>query len=349
MATDWKLASPEQIAARNAKRREAYAKLDLEKKLAVQKAAKEQGYKRKKPTVPRTSWLQQPDGTWKELTHLDWVKWIDRKKKKMDAHKKVFMAKLDRYQAWQRAGGLFPWPNLQDKAEVSKLFVRIMHLLGRKCCHCQDWKMFDFSWRLTRKDDFLAFVPFRKDAYEKVLKNIDQYCVYCLRCAFDLRIYTFAWIFDPRSPRNNPNVTRYTFGDKYPNWHKYCATIYPPSRELFDRIRDGRVKSLTCGIIGPDGHFMETFIRKNQYYGWVGSQPRDFSWHTLDQARHFYTRLNPSADVSFWGAGDESGRDLSFETTKWDALGEDTRRFLREVKPAWEKLRERPILPQRVS
>jgi hypothetical protein len=354
MAKNWKLASPEEIEERNRKQRERYAKLDSEAKAKVIRrvmdrqvslTVEQRELKKKtqrKPKVPKLSYIKMPDGTWKELTHPDWEKWIARKKKKMDAHKRTFMSKLDRIQAWQQAGGLFPWPNLIDKMEVTRLWIRIAHLLGRKCCQCQDWKMFDFSWRLTHKDDFLAFVPFKKEAYEQVLRNINDYELYCLRCAFDLRIFTFGWIFSPYSSRNNGLEPVYTGGPKYPNWTAKWPIMYPPGRALYDKIRAREIKSLTCGIIGPDGNFLETFIRKNQYYGWVGLQPRDFSWHTMDQARHFYSRLNPSVDVDFWGAGREDGRDLSEAKIGYDALGDETKRFLTEVKPVWEKLKEHP-------
>jgi hypothetical protein len=260
------------------------------------------------------------------------------------------MARLERAYQWSQAGGLFPWPRYIDKVEVTHLWMKIAHRLGRRCWQCGETECIDKYWRLTRKDDILAFVHFKKGAYEGVLRELDKHCLLCIKCYHDLRIYTFAWIFSPYSPRNvNDRAhyplnqkglhTRFSLGTRYENWMKILPEMYPPGRLLFDKIKSGKIRSLTCGIIGPDGKFMETFIRKSKFHKWVGTQRRPLAIFATDQARHFYRKLYPNVKVGNWGDGDDSHRNLSYEKTGYDALGDDMRKFFTEEPPVWEKLR----------
>lgn len=352
MATNWKSASSEMIAERNRKRRERYAQLDLaskERLLREQahyrvKLSPEERQRREDARVSRSSGstfsLTNPDGSVLPITNPDMVAHLQRAEARVSTRKTSFQKKIDRIQAWRDDGGGFPWPSLQDKAEITCLWIKIAHLLGRKCHQCGESENWDFSWRITRKDDFLAFVPFQKAAYTKVLRDPDQYCIYCLHCSFDLRLLCFSYIFSPHSPRNAPTVEHGDFvGPRFADWAALLPAMYPRGFEqLANRIECGAIKSLSCGIKGPHGRFVRTFIRKNQFHAWVGLQPRDFSWHCMVQVREFYSRLNPSVDCDYWGFGRFTGeQNLTVENSGWDAVDENTKQFLREVPAKWER------------
>lgn len=349
MSTDWKSLSPEKKAELNAKRRERYANLGSEHKAKIQSKALETYHSRsedqkqarrlkeKQPILH--NWRDTDTGT---ILPSSWDEKLTGIKRRMDARKSRLMKKLDRYTAWRKAGGLFPWPSLEDKMVATRLFLKIMHIKGRRCTHCGSKNFVDYNWRITRNDDFLAFVGFKTRDYERVLKNMDDYSVYCFKCAWDIAFFSFCWIFDPRSPRNSDKYPNKSIGGpKYRNWDKIWPVMYPPThRALCDKIIRGEIKSLTCGIIMPDGRFKETFVRKNQYYNWVKFEPRQLSFHVTDQARHFYQKLRPEVQCCWWGDGAETGfRDLSIEKIGQDFVGDDLRRFLTEVPPGWQEMK----------
>lgn len=301
MATDWKTLTPEQKAEINAKRRAKYSSLESEAKSSIRERAK----LRYIPVCrPQTYSLRNEDGSTRTIDNPEMVEWLYQIDLRIKRRKSRFQNRIDRIQAWVKAGGLYPWPSLQDKMDLTRTWHQIATILGRKCCQCGTTKVFDFSWRLTRKDDFLAFVPFKKEAYDRVLRAPNEYCLYCIHCTFDLRIFTFAWIFSPYSPRNNPALEPcHIAGPKYADWNSgRWREMYPHDAELIQRIRQGRIKSLTCGI-RKGGKFINTFIRKNQYYGWAGLQPRDLAWETMEEIRSEESRRNPSIDTSFWAIG----------------------------------------------
>lgn len=310
MATNWKLASPAQIERRNKRRRETYKKLDSEDKarLAKSKASSrsQMSVEQKEAELSKQRTRQRTDPASQTTSPM---------LARMQARQSKWVKATAELQQWREAGGGFPWPNLQKKAHVTNLWVQIAHQLGRICRNCGTTTEFDFSWRLTRKDDFLAFVPFQKKAYEQVLKNPDNYIIACVVCSFNKRINSFASLFSPRDG-------------------KLAGISGTDDSILKDRVRRGDIRSLTFGIRNSHGQFIPTFIRKNQFHGWVGLQPRDFSWHVMVQAREFYTRLNPSYNCDYWGIGRfENESNLTVEKCGWDALDETTKRILQETPP----------------
>lgn len=308
MATQWKSLSAEQKDAIRKRRKELYAS---------------------KVSESKKQWFMvNQDGSTTQVMNKDMNNHLDHTATKVRRHQTAFNKRLEEIQKWRDEGGLFPWPNLKKKMEVTRLWVRIAHTLGRKCSECGTIEVFDFSWRLTRKDDFLAFVPFQKEAYEKVLAAPEQYELFCIKCCFDLRIFTFSWIFSPYSPRNGGHVD--IVGDTYRSWPRRWLEMYPAEPELTKRIREGRIKSLTCGMRGPDGNFLPTFVRKSTWHSHVGVTPRDLAFHVMAQAGEYYSRLNPSVSVRNWGLGSETDARLTESKSGYDALGEDLKRFLRE-------------------
>lgn len=349
MATDWKTLSPEKRAELNEKAKHKYRQLDPEKKAAKQEAAKA----RYTPVAkPDRFFLTKEDGKQVTIDDPDMVAWLHRLDLKVRRKKTRFQNRIDRIQAWRDAGGLYPSPNIQDKMDTTELWARIAHILGRRCVQCGDWKVFDFSWRITRKDDFLAFVHFTKEDYEQVLRSHKDYCLYCPTCTFDLRIFTFSWLFSPYSTRNTGgNIAPDLGGERYANWRVIWPAMYPENAKLFPKIRQGYIRSLTCGIRGPDGNFLPTFLRKSQYYGWVGLQPRDLSPITMARVAAEYSRLNPSTDTDFWGIG----RDFN-ETNQSDIdISDGLKRFLKEIPPGWQKQRnanpqqQTPLSPESLT
>jgi hypothetical protein len=333
LGTAWKDLSPETRAQINEKRKHKYRQLPEAEKAVIQEASKARYTKVAKPDK---FYLTKDDGKQVVLDDPEMVQWLNRLNLNVRRKKAKFQNRIERIQAWRDAGGLYPSPNIQDKMEITELFAKIAHILGRRCCQCGDWKVFDWSWRITRKDDFLAFVHFTKRDYERVLQQPSDYCMYCIRCTFDLRIFTFSWLFSPYSNRNSAcTVSNDIGGERYANWRIIWPAMYPHDTELFRRIRQGYIKSLTCGIRGPDGNFLPTFLRKSQYYGWVGLQPRDLHPIVMARVAAEYSRLNPSTDTDFWGIGRDFNRDNKSDIDITDGL----KRFLKEIPPGWQKQR----------
>jgi hypothetical protein len=333
LATDWKTLTPERRAELNNKRKHKYRQLSEDKKDVYRGAARS----RYTPVAKLDRfYLTKEDGKQVTIEDPDMVAWLHKLDLRVRRKKTRFQNRIDRIQAWRDAGGLYPSPNIQDKMEVTELWAKIAHVLGRRCCQCGDWKVFDFSWRITRQDDFLAFVHFTKEDYEKVLLRPTDFVMYCIRCSYDLRLFTFSWLFSPYSPRNSGvDIAPDLGGELYENWRIIWPAMYPADKELFPRIRQGYIKSLTCGIRGPNGQFLPTFLRKSQYYGWVGLQPRDLSPITMARVAAEYSRRYPSTDTDFWGIG----RDFNNSNKSDIDISDNLKRFLKEIPPGWQKQR----------
>ncbi|CAN5950551.1 unnamed protein product [Sphagnum jensenii] len=349
MATDWKSLSPEQKSELNAKRRERYAKLDSEALSKIRENAKSAFHNmtpeqkearnatRRKAVHEEITKMEQGnlyfEGTL--ITDPEMRAYLLRIHRKMVNHEQAWHERMKPLQEWAALGGPFPWPNLVKKIRTTELWLRIIMTLRRECSNCHTKEMFDFSWRIVSKEDTLGFVPFEEKALTRVLNRINDYEVLCLECAFDLKIHLFGWIFSPYSPRNcdDPTLVEPMFETgRYTKWKKLAPIMYPSGYEaLADRIKKGHVKSLTCGITGPTGNFLKTFIRKNQFIGWVGLQPNDLAMHVVVQAKYLLQAKTPSHGTEFWGWGETPWeQELLFENCGYDALSDSMKRFIEE-------------------
>lgn len=350
MATNWKLLSDEQKAEINRKRRENYSKLDLGALSKIQQKSREYFQnqtpeeKEARNEAKRTQLSKNLDAFdkgniyWEGktlITDPDLRAMLLRINRKMVRRKENWLKRMEVLTEWAQKGGPFPWPNLVQKAKVTELWLRTIMTLGRSCSCCGTTEMFDFSWRVVPKHDTLCFTPFTEKAYTRVVNNIKDYELLCLKCAFDLKIHLFAWIFSPYSPRNctDPNkvVPMFTYG-RYTKWKELAPVMYPSGYDaLAKKIHAGEIRSMTCGIKGSDGKFLRTFIRKNQYYGWVGLQPTDFNHHVVIQAKYLLQAKNPSGDYRYWGWGETPWEtNMLAENCGWDALSDSTKRFVEE-------------------
>lgn len=276
MATVWKNLTPEQKDELNAKRRSKRATATPEVRDAVREADRA-----RKPASPGpTSFnIRNPDGTYREVHNPEMAKLFTRLNRRVELRKARFKGRCARIQKWQESGGQFPWPSMQDKLEATGFWNAVANVLGRKCSCCEIAGPEDHPdtyWRLTRKDDFLAFVGHSKSEYLKVLRSPGEYQLYCLWCVTDLRITCFAWIYSPDSSRNGG---RSGFADmaapKYRKLAPIFETIYPTGdTALRSRIQAGAIRSLSCEITNSSGDVIPSLIRKKQYHAWVGQQPR---------------------------------------------------------------------------
>ena len=106
--------------------------------------------------------------------------------------------------------------------------------------------------------------------------------------------------------------------------------MYDPAT-ISERIDRREIRSFTNSFRYSDGRTRHAFIRKNQYYGWVGLQPRDLCGYTVVQGREIYLQANPSSNAQYWGMGyTDSDNYLTVEQSGWDALSETTKRFIQE-------------------
>lgn len=291
MATKWADLSDEQKTAINQKRREKYAALENEKKLLKREAARQrfeampkedrEEYNRKRrvqcPTYDSYT-LTRPDGTVRIFEGPEWDKSLWKLDKRIKRHKQGFENRMKEIQEWRDAGGLFPWPSMRRKMEATRLFLQVKEKLGGCCSQCGTTNCLEFSWRISPKTDYMAFVGSRTEDMERVLKNPDAYAMYCLHCTFDLRIYCFAWVFSPHSPRNNPESKLKQFHPKYANWEETVKWMYPPGKALEERIDNGVVKSLKYKVPYKDGTMIYGFLRKDRYHDYIGANPRKLAW-----------------------------------------------------------------------
>lgn len=309
----------EQIAAQKLKRQQYYKNIDPEKKAAIiakqiernnNRTAEQIAAYRAKQRVPKELQGGQLGEILKDFVlhddvrgdiniHPSWTPTLTRLDKKVKAHKKAWATKCERIVAWEKAGGWYPSPNIQDKIETTELFAKIMHIKGRRCVQCGTHDMHDFNWRITRKDDFWAFVPFQKSAYQTVFRNLDKYDIYCPICAFDISLFTFYWVFGPKSPRLNPGCPEQDIGGpKYQNWNKIWPTMYPVGNEaLMNKIRRGAIKSISCQMINGKGQQIDSIIRKKKFHSDVKLEPRDFHCLIMEEVGQLYIDNFPKG---FW-------------------------------------------------
>lgn len=165
--------------------------------------------------------------------------------RRVNRRKEQFIQKAEFIQEWRKEDTI-PWPSLAKRIQVTRLWYQIASRIGLTCHQCKTTEVLPSMWRITRVDDFLAFVPFQKEAYERVLQRPQDFRIYCPCCTFDLRIAAFASIFSP-----------YTYTGIF-------DSMYPRGAKLIEYIKQGRIHSLTCD---------NGLLRKNPYHDYVGSVP----------------------------------------------------------------------------
>lgn len=288
MGTKWKDFTAEQKEEVNRKRREKYAALDVEKKAAKLEAdkirlanqseeQKEERNSRRRRQCPKVYRLSEAMGGG-EVTDPATCEWYFKAEKRAERRRQGFENRMKEIQEWSDAGGLFPWPAMRRKMEATRLFIQVKEKLGGCCSQCGTKDCWEWSWRISLKKDFMAFVGSRTEDMEKVLKNPEDYAMYCVTCTFDLRIYCFAWVFSPYSPRNDPKSTLKQFLPKYANWEEKVKWMYPPGKALEERIDNGVVKSLKYKVPYKDGSMIYGFLRKDRYHDYIGANPRKLAW-----------------------------------------------------------------------
>lgn len=285
MATDWKTLTPEQKAEVNERRRAAYAakdfaekeRLRLHKRSVAQIVAERKGDFRFTPDARRPERRRETP--------------IERIRRRVDARKRNLHAKLSRYQEWRAAGGKFPWPRLQDKIHLTGLWLQIREHLTC-CASCGKSKQIEWAWKLTRKDDFFAFVGFTKREYDGVLANPQQYEIYCVKCAYDLRIHAFAWVFSPHSQRNNPENPRIEY-PKYAAIMRRIQAQYPANDVLKERIRNRTIRSLIFDEVHGKRIPGLFFLRRRQYHTHVTHNPRELYWPLVTEHGSRNSRPTP--------------------------------------------------------
>lgn len=290
MATKWSELTDEQKAAINQKRRDKYAAMEQDKKEAKLAAdrerlaskseeQKEDRNEKRRWKCPSTYYLPLAAGGHVTVTEPSAVKawwYLDRK---IQRHKQGFANRMKEIQEWSDAGGLFPWPAMRRKMEATRLFLQVKEKLGGCCSQCGTKDCWEWSWRISPKKDFMAFVGSRTEDMEKVLKSPEDYAMYCVTCTFDLRIYCFAWVFSECSIRNDPKNGSNPFNPiLYPEWLERAKWMYPPGKALEERIDNGVVKSLKYKVPYKDGSMIYGFLRKDRYHDYIGANPRKLAW-----------------------------------------------------------------------
>lgn len=299
MATNYATLTSEQRESLNAKRRQKYAQLPSQEKESILAKARLRSselslesreakrIRERIPTSLKRITLGHCDGTTSTIADPTMARWISRIQMIRTRHRRAWKSKTGNYLDWQKdTAGMFPWPNLKAKQELTRLWHTILTLLTPVCSQCQTRTVLPMSWRLTNSSDILAFVPFRKVDYVRVLRRPQDYILLCPSCAFDLRLIAYAWIFSDASPRNSDSivVSGSSFsGPTYRNWDDLWPCMYPPGQPLRTRIEMGTVRSLTCQIRQGEGQPIYSIIRPNPYYSWVGDQPRDLVWPELER------------------------------------------------------------------
>lgn len=170
--------------------------------------------------------------------------------RRVNRRKEQFIHRAETLQDWRKTDTI-PWPSLAKRIQVTRLWYQITGKVGLVCYNCQTTQVLPSMWRITRVDDFLAFVPFQKEAYERVLQRPQEFAIYCPCCTFDLRISAFASIFSPY----DRGITGAT---------DIFRSMYPRGPKLIEYINQGRIRSLTCD---------NGLLRKNPYHDYVGSVP----------------------------------------------------------------------------
>jgi len=300
LATKWSDLSDEKKAEINEKRRQKYAALDEEKKEAKIEASKqryaslsdeqkEEELRKRRIKCPERYLLSNAIGTETVIENPDMVKKLWELDKRAQRRKAAFESRMKETQEWLDAGGLFPWPSMRRKIEATRLFLQVKEALGCKCANCGTSECLEFCWRISPKQDYLAFVGSRLEDMQRVLKNPSQYEMFCLHCALELKLWCFAWIFSPYSLRNDPIAGLDPFGPKYPGWLEKAKWMYPPGKAIEERIDNGAIKSLQYKVRYKDGSMIYGFLRKVQYYSTIGSYPRKLAWTEIGYSLGTYS------------------------------------------------------------
>lgn len=360
MATDWSKATPEQIEARNARRRATYA-ASSEKREQEQKRKQEQYHnlspedrellrlkKQESRALSKAALVNTgiPDENgilhWKRVKFTDengevhyfyddesW-NFVTRKERKIKAHKDRWLAYIKRLQDHWLAGDKYPGVYAQDKIKVTELFAKVLHIKGRRCKQCGCHNMWDFSWKITLARDVMAWQPFKESTFQRALRNPEEFDLYCIRCSWDISLWAFYWVFSPYSLRNNPEGPAKSIGGpRYDNWDRIFPVMYPAGWDAISgRIKRGIIKSLTCQIVGPGGYKIDTFLRKNQFHGWAKFQTHDFHHSTMQEVAALYMDNFP--DLEYRMMGHESIEiDITYvRRRKACFMSEDLRRFI---------------------
>jgi hypothetical protein len=256
LATKWSELSQEQKDEKNAKRRAKRAALSLEEKEAIRAADRA-----RKPKM-------SPGERLESRLIAGYNRRISR-----------FKGRAARIMKWHANGCKGLWPALEDKLQLTGFYRAVLRVLGRKCCHCgytHPHSLMDKFWRITRKEDFLAFVGHRTEEYKRVLRNPEDYQIYCLWCAADLRLRTDCWLLSPYSARNGgPTECASILGKGYSSLAPIWEAMYPKGDEaLRKRIQAKAIRSLICEVTNYQGERVRAPIMKNRYHAWVFSQPR---------------------------------------------------------------------------
>lgn len=290
MATKWSELPQDEKDQINAKRREQYNNGPADAKAAKQAAARDS-------FAGKTDEAKEARNAKRRKLQCTGHPEIDRLIRKVGRRKMAFQRRMDRIMEWRKSGAKFPWPNLQDKMELTERYMQVLHTLERRCSLCKTHKCFDFSWRITRRDDLLAFVPFSLPALKQVLLHPKQYEIFCHVCAFNVKLWAFAWIFSPKSLSPFPHTQA--------EWNARLATMYPKNRiELYQKIDQGTISSLIYKQRLADGKYHPTFLRKNHWYDYTVESPRDLCLLTCEAARRVLNLegLWPG-ETCFYGAG----------------------------------------------
>lgn len=296
MPTKYAALTSEQRESYNASRREQYKALPTDIKQTIQSRTRQrqaqlsveqretQRVAQRIPTSLKRISLEHFDGTMSTVTDPKMQKWLIRIARKRKTHNTAWDIKRSQIQDWQTLTGAFPWPNLDNKLALTRLWTQIFSAVGPVCMECGTKEVFPTQWRLTLKSDVMAFVQSRKSNYAEVLRNPQNFLLLCSSCAFDLRLLAFAWVFSPHSPRNCLDVQPAGFsGTKHARWDTLWPGMYPPGLPLQRRIQSGAVRSLSYRLRLPDGGEQDSILRANPYYSWVADNPMAIVWPEIER------------------------------------------------------------------
>lgn len=361
MAKDWSKATPEELEARRAKQRAAYEankearkaknleryhNLPKEKKQYIVERAKNKRISQflGEPGERYLDFLQA-DGTWIRNYNPDPEFYLFHKRKQvqMDARKAALQARMDRVTAWRREdpayydpelgpdwAGLYPMPKTQDRIKTTELFAKVLHIKGRRCKQCGCHNMWDFSWKITRADDLLAWQYFSDANLTAILKDPNAYDIYCIKCSWDLSLWAFSWIFSPYSHRNDPTRKLRTLeGTPYEGWDEIFQQMYPAGWDsITARIKSGAIKSLSCQVVGPKGHKIDTILRKKEWHGYVKFTTHNFHASTMQEVAALYMDNFPEMEYRMIGHNNIEEDITYVRRRKSLFMSEDLRQFL---------------------
>jgi hypothetical protein len=160
MPINWKKASPEQIHARNEKRRQRYATLDLDQKNLIR------AHESVKSQARRSSSVSTQD---ESLTK----RWA-------------------RLASWDEKT-ILP-PHMYKDMYSTTEFYKVRDHYNKACTNCGTWT-FDQLWKFAPKNDPIKFLPHQLAVYKRILRYPNEYDMLCTGCAYYRRMQTIIWIF----------------------------------------------------------------------------------------------------------------------------------------------------------